>query len=75
MRVGDYVKVPEGLTTDPFNKRGQIGVVAAIHGLDVTVEFKDLNYILSVGKYDIDALEPSTEKAYKKWFKIAKKKL
>ncbi len=72
MKIGYYVKVPAGLTTDPYNKRGQIGVVAAIHGLDIVVEFKDLNEVLSIGKYDIDALELSTEKAYRKRFKKIK---
>lgn len=64
MKSGDYVKVPVGLTTDPYNKRGQIGIVAAINGLDVVVEFKDL----SLGKYDIDALELSTEEDFNKQF-------
>jgi hypothetical protein len=60
----DYVLIPPSLTTDPFNKRGQIGIVIKIENETLTVEFENLD----LGLYQSDALVPSTELEYNRQF-------
>lgn len=60
----DYVLIPPSLTTDPFDKRGQIGIVVKIDGETLTVEFENLD----LGLYQVDALVPSTELEYNRQF-------
>jgi len=52
---GDYVAVHKGITTDPYNRRGQIGVVDAIDANNiVTIKFSDGKK----AKYEYDTLIP-----------------
>ena len=56
----DYVKIPTNLTTDPFDKRGQVGIAVKIEKDTVTVEFENLD----LGIYLADCLEPSNDLEY-----------
>ncbi|AOM80082.1 hypothetical protein [Pedobacter steynii] len=54
--IGKTVMVPQFLTTDPANHRGDIGTVTAVHSYkdgyaDISVSFKD-----GCGRYDAFAL-------------------
>lgn len=52
-KVGDTVKIPSNLTTDPIGKQGETGEVTGVTKDYVTVKFKDGK----VGRYDHDALQ------------------
>jgi hypothetical protein len=53
LKKGDYVAVMKATTTDPYNRRGQIGNVATIDADNVvTIIFPDSQ----IGKYDEDTL-------------------
>lgn len=56
-KVGDTVRVPHNLTTDPNNKRGQVGKVGKTTSDTVHVHFGDG----STGYYQHDALERKTK--------------
>lgn len=54
LKVGDIVRIPKNLTTDPANKQGEVGRISKIRGEDeVTVTFKDGH----IGRYQLDAVE------------------
>lgn len=55
--VNRFAKVPQHLTTDPANKRGQIGRITDIDGDVITLEFTDNVR----GKYLADVLEPAPQ--------------
>jgi len=61
MKVGDKVRVSPFITTDPYGKAGQVGVLTGVctrGDLELgIVTFADN----SVGIYDVECLEPINE--------------
>ena len=53
IRVGQEVKIPNGLTTDPLNKQGESGKVTSTNKYITTVKFSDG----TSGKYSSDIFE------------------
>ncbi len=54
MKVGQKVQVDRFLTSDPYNKKGQTGIITKIEDDIVSVKFSDN----TIGLYEDDTLTP-----------------